>query len=147
MRAALLDCGPMVALLDAADARHEWTVKRAGELRWKLATTGPVITEAMFLLQDAEGGVESLTGLIRELRVEVMDVFDLASLEMASRLMGKYRNVPMDFADATLVIAAERLGLAEILTLDERGFRTYRFGGNRGFTLVLQDWAESQATD
>lgn len=45
----------------------------------------------------------------------------------------------MDFADATLVLLAERLGTRGILTLDERGFRTFRFAGKKHFRLVLQD--------
>jgi predicted nucleic acid-binding protein len=42
----------------------------------------------------------------------------------------------MDFAHATLVLLANELGAGDILTLDERGFRTYRFGGSRRFNLV-----------
>lgn len=45
----------------------------------------------------------------------------------------------MDFADATLSLLAERLATPSILTLDERGFRTFRFAGKRHFRLVLQD--------
>jgi predicted nucleic acid-binding protein len=42
----------------------------------------------------------------------------------------------MDFTDATLVLLANDLGTGDILTLDERGFRTYRFRGSRRFNLV-----------
>jgi hypothetical protein len=42
----------------------------------------------------------------------------------------------MDFADATLVLLADELGAGDILTLDQRGFRTYRFRGSRRFNLV-----------
>jgi hypothetical protein len=45
----------------------------------------------------------------------------------------------MDFADATLVLAASLLKVPDILTLDERGFRTYRFARNQAFRLFLQD--------
>jgi len=59
----------------------------------------------------------------------------LGSLERAAALMAKYDDVPMDFADATLVSLAEETDVTEILTLDIRGFRTYRVGGRRFFTL------------
>lgn len=53
--------------------------------------------------------------------------------------MEAYRDTPMDFGDATLVVLAERLNCPDILTLNERDFRTFRYGRNRRFRLVLQD--------
>jgi hypothetical protein len=64
-------------------------------------------------------------------------VIELASLRAAVALMKQYRDTPMDFADATLVLLAEELGLLDILTLDRRGFSTYRIGRGRAFRLVL----------
>jgi predicted nucleic acid-binding protein len=43
----------------------------------------------------------------------------------------------MDFADATLVWIAESSGTDKIITLDRRGFSSFRFGKNRRFELVL----------
>jgi uncharacterized protein len=57
------------------------------------------------------------------------------NLTRASALMEKYRDIPMDFADATLVSLAEETDTGEILTLDRRGFGTYRMHGNKAFTL------------
>lgn len=53
--------------------------------------------------------------------------------------MHRYADTPMDFADATLVVLAGELETKQVLTLDERGFRTYRYGRNAAFHLVLQD--------
>jgi predicted nucleic acid-binding protein len=50
--------------------------------------------------------------------------------------MEQYRNVPMDFADATLVVLAEDLDLNAVFTLDRRGFGVYRFHGRRSFQIV-----------
>lgn len=50
--------------------------------------------------------------------------------------MEKYRDVPMDFADATLVALAEEMEVEEIFTLDMRGFRTYRIAGKRAFKIL-----------
>ncbi len=55
----------------------------------------------------------------------------------AAELMAKYADTPMDFADATLVLLAEELGVMDILTLDRRGFSTYRTGKGKAFRLVL----------
>jgi uncharacterized protein len=46
-------------------------------------------------------------------------------------------DTPMDFADATLVALAEQLGLSDILTLDCRGFSTYKTSKGKRFRLVL----------
>ena len=43
----------------------------------------------------------------------------------------------MDFADATLVLLAEEVGVTEILTLDRRGFSTYPNREGKGFRLIL----------
>jgi len=51
--------------------------------------------------------------------------------------MEKYSDVPMDYADATLVLLAEHLGVFEILTLDRRGFSAYRSSRGKRFSLVL----------
>lgn len=69
------------------------------------------------------------------LRIE--DFSDATSLAEAARRMEKYRNLPMDYADATLVLLAERLRLFDILTLDRRGFSVYRTARGKHLTLVL----------
>ena len=51
--------------------------------------------------------------------------------------MKKYRDTPMDFADATLVLLAEQVSVLDMLTLDRRGFLTYRTAGGKAFRLVL----------
>ena len=55
----------------------------------------------------------------------------------AARLMAKYADTPMDYADATLVLLAEELGVTDVATLDTRGFSTYRTAKGKAFRLVL----------
>jgi predicted nucleic acid-binding protein len=50
--------------------------------------------------------------------------------------MERYRNVPMDFADATLVVLAEELETGCVFTLDRRGFSVYRMHRNRAFQII-----------
>jgi predicted nucleic acid-binding protein len=59
-----------------------------------------------------------------------------ASLKRVSALMEKYRNVPMDFADASLVALGEELQTDWAFTLDRRGFSTYRMHRNRAFQII-----------
>jgi uncharacterized protein len=137
VNAFLLDCGPLVALLDKRDSLHQQTRARFAGLTGILVTTGPVITEAMFLVQDLQGGPNALCALLDALQVQVEDVFDQGSLAIAADLMAKYENIPMDFADASLVLLASRLANGKILTWDERGFGVYRYGRGKTFKLCL----------
>lgn len=139
MSAVLLDTGPIVASLDRSDPHHEWVMQRFSSIRGHVLTTGAIVTEASFFLQDATGGIERLVDLIDRLRVEIWDCFSLQILRSAEKLVTAYADTPMDFADATLVLAAEHYGIGEIATLDQRGFRTFRYGRNKSFRLLLQE--------
>jgi predicted nucleic acid-binding protein len=69
-----------------------------------------------------------------------MEVFDLTQapeLREAALLMKRYADTPMDFADATLVLLAEAVGVNDILTLDRCGFAVYRTRNGRTFRNVL----------
>ncbi|WP_228015545.1 PIN domain-containing protein [Leptolyngbya ectocarpi] len=53
--------------------------------------------------------------------------------------MNQYSNLPMDLADASLVILAEHLGHGRILSVDQRDFNTYRWKNQHPFeNLMLQ---------
>jgi uncharacterized protein len=56
-------------------------------------------------------------------------------VDRAGSLMRKYRDVPMDYADATLVALAEELDTSNVFTLDLGGFRTYRWKTRRAFKI------------
>ena len=139
MSPLLLDTGPIVASLDHSDPYHQWVMQRFSAIHGRPLTTGAVITEAMFFLQDIRDGSRNLVTLVEALRLEIWDCFSTSTLRSAERLMATYDDAPMDFADATLVLAAEHYSVRDIVTLDERGFRTFRYGRNKSFRLLLQD--------
>jgi len=139
MRPLLLDTGPIVASLDRSDPYHLWVMQRFSSIHGRVLTTGAVITEAMFFLQDIRDGTQNLVTLVEALRLEIWDCFSTDTLRSAERLLATYDDAPMDFADATLVLAAEHYRVCDIVTLDERGFRTFRYGRNKSFRLLLQD--------
>jgi predicted nucleic acid-binding protein len=103
----------------------------------RLLTTGAVITEAFYFLSEVRNGPASLATFLETSGTEVRDAFAPKALSAAARLMDKYADTPMDFSDATLVWLAEESGIDRVLTLDRRGFLTYRFGKSRRFKLVL----------
>ena len=51
-------------------------------------------------------------------------------------LMKRYRDLPMDLADAALVRIAERQKLREVFTLDKKDFSVYRPSRMGRFVIV-----------
>jgi uncharacterized protein len=135
----LVDTGPLVAYLDRGDPSHEFVRFGWEPIAGRFVTTAAVFTEAMHFLRPVQNGAETLVDLFREGSLLLEDVFQLPMLGRAAKLMARYQNVSMDFADATLVVLAEDLNAPNILTLDERGFRTFRYRRNKLFRLLLQD--------
>jgi predicted nucleic acid-binding protein len=137
MTSWLLDTGPLVAALNRRDPDHARCVAALTAFSGSLLTTGAVVTEAMHFWSAFPGGAETLIGFLDDAQVDIRDCFAPLQLHAATRLMKKYADTPMDFTDATLVLLADETGFDQIVTLDERGFRTYRFRSTRRFQLVL----------
>ena len=137
MKTWLIDTGPIVAYLDAGDPAHLDVAERLDSFTGQLATTSAVITEAMHLLAVTRDGPRLLAGFVSASGLEVYDLCRPPELHGAVSLMDKYADTPMDFADATLVLLAEGLNVHDILTLDRRGFSTYRTRQRRHLQLVL----------
>lgn len=133
----LLDTGPLVAYLDAADPAHERVCARLDEFTGQLATTAAVITEGMYFVGELPSGPRLLAEFVAASRMQVADLAQATDLRRAAALMEKYSDTPMDYADATLILLAERLKVEEILTLDRRGFSTYRTPAGEGLRQVL----------
>lgn len=134
MRSVLLDTGALVALLDRSEKHHDAFVKWFQEFEGQLLTTEPVLTETTYLIgPKAQNQVTSIEFILQEGAVLIPQ--SRASLSRAKKLMEKYSNVPMDFADATLVTLAEETNVNEILTLDHRGFQIYRLNGKKSFII------------
>jgi predicted nucleic acid-binding protein len=134
----LIDTGPLVAYLDASEPSHERIADSLEAFRGGLVTSGAVITEAMHFLGDVRGGAAALAEFAGRSGMSVYDVCQPADLKEAAALMERYADTPMDFADATLVLLAQALGSRDVLTLDRRGFTTYRTADGKAFKLVLE---------
>ena len=139
MKFWLLDTGPIVAFLDPRDAEHETVAAVMGSFSGRLVTTSAVVVEAMYLLGSVRSGALLLIEFLLASLTDVHECTSLESLTEAAHLMAKYADVPMDFADATLVLLAERLKVHRVCTLDRRGFRAYRTRTRKAFQLVLDE--------
>ena len=121
----LVDAGPLVALLNPADRGHARCAASLKTLHGPLVTGWPVITEAMYLLGYAWQAQERLWDMLTEGHVAVLPLDDGDYPRMRS-LMSRYRDLPMDLADAALVRLAERERIRRVFTLDRRDFALYR---------------------
>jgi predicted nucleic acid-binding protein len=133
----LVDTGPLVAYLDAEDPRHDEVVRRLDPFRGQLITTSAVVTEAMHFVAADSRGPRLLVDWVAASGLVVYDFCQPLELRAAVALMERYADTPMDFADASLLLLAEALQAYDILTLDRRGFSTYRTRDGRSLRLVL----------
>lgn len=133
----LADTGPLVALFDPADGDHERCRTILASIEEPLCTTVPVLTEAFHLLTPGSIGSQRLMDFITGQGLSVWFLDDRA-LVRAFELMIRYADHPMDLADASLVVVAERLKLRKIFTIDRNDFATYRIKqGHRHLTFEV----------
>jgi predicted nucleic acid-binding protein len=133
--AVLVDAGPLVALLDKSDPHHNACKRVFEAMRDPLQTVWPAFTEAMYLLSFAW---EAQAALWEFVESGVIGFCDLGSDDAPRmrELMAKYRDQPMDLADAALVCVAERERLRRVFTIDRRDFSVYRPKRIGRFTLL-----------
>jgi uncharacterized protein len=131
----LVDAGPLIAIIEPTDRHHAACVAALRTLRAPLMTVWPAFTEAMYLLRGAARSQAALWGMLESggLHLASLDAEDASGMRL---LMERYRDQPMDLADAALVHVAQRDGLRDIFTIDRRHFAVYRLGPRARFRIV-----------
>lgn len=133
-----VDTGFLFALLDKSDAWHSRAARHAPTAQEGWITTWPVLTETTHLMTSRLG-----TRFAQALMAEVADggivVWDIAPDQIGRipEMMERYATLPMDLADASLVLLAEHLGHGRILTTDQRDFSSYRWKTRKPFHNLL----------
>lgn len=131
----LVDAGPLVALLNGDDAHHERCREVLISLREPMLTVWPAFTEAMYLLGFSSEAQDALWEMLGTDALRMAD-FGEDDCSRARVLMRKYRDLPMDLADAALVCIAERERIRRVFTIDRRDFSVYRPLGIGRFEIV-----------
>jgi predicted nucleic acid-binding protein len=133
----LVDTGPLVALFDPKDQDHLACRKILEDIVEPLYTTEAVLTEVLHLLIPGSKGAEGVKAFF------VREFISLVSLNKqditrAFTLMDKYQDLPMDFADATLIVVGENLKTDKVFTLDFNDFGVYKIQkGHKYYSLNL----------
>ena len=134
----IADTGFWLALSSRRDAAHIRAVAVAEKLTEPLITTWPVLTESCHLLSQRVNGDAPLK-LIASYRRGAFKVREMPE-DCGDRLlalMEHYADLPMDLADASLVLLAEQIGHGRILSTDRRDFKTYRWKNRHPFKNLL----------
>ena len=134
----IADSGYWVALGNNKDKFHRQAIKVFTQLTDVPITTWPVITEVCYLLE-RDCGFKPQQAFLQALENGSSRLFELRAGHLAKiqSLMQKYADLPMDLADASMVILAEELGHGRILSTDERDFKTYRWKNREPFENLL----------
>jgi predicted nucleic acid-binding protein len=135
VKPTLLDTGVIVALLDRSEKHHALSVSVMEGFERPLVTCEAVIAESCYLLRGLPGAPETVLQNVERGVFQIPFQLSRSAAPVRS-IMRKYRDLPVDFADACLIYLAEELNTGDILTLDG-DFQVYRWRRNRPFNLLV----------
>jgi predicted nucleic acid-binding protein len=123
----LIDAGPLIALFDKDDHYHSKIKKFIAKNNYKFVSTLAVITEVTHMLDfNISVQVDFLEWIMN--KGVILHEIQQNDFPRIIELTKKYSDLPMDFADATLVVAAEKTGIKSIISIDA-DFDVYRLPG------------------
>lgn len=131
----LLDTGALVCLLDRSQNRHEEFVRFFDDWAGEVVSSEAVLTEATHLLGRLPGGTKACLDFFLAGGALLVPTTP-ASLRRSRDLIEAYDDLPMDFADSTLVALAEELDTNRVFTTDRKDFSLYRIRGRGHFSIV-----------
>lgn len=132
----ILDTGPWVALIDRSESRHPICVQWLKEFSGNLYSTEAVLTEVLYLLNFSIIAQCAAIDFVLKSIVEILPP-NMQSLRKTKNLMKKYADLPMDYADATLVCLAAEARIQNVATFDKKDFSIYSLPAKKKFKLVL----------
>jgi len=131
----LLDTGGLVSLIDRRQPAHASCVEALSGWRGIVVSTEAVLAEACHLLAATPRARRACVDTFLDGAATLLPL-TTPMLRRAQSLMDRYEDLPMDFADATLVAVAEALDASTVLTTDRRDFGIYRIHGSRAFRIL-----------
>ena len=123
MNRVILDTGPLVAWLCPRDEHHAWVRRVFAEVTPGSLTCEAVLAEACHLVAKEAVTQARDIQFIRRVRLQPVSLSN--ELETVGRLLDRYADTPMDFADACVLRLAELYPDAVVCTTDT-DFRFYR---------------------
>ena len=134
----IADTGFWLALGSRSDRYHYLASHTFQQISEPLVTTWPVVTETCYFLLKRHGNNAQIA-FLSNISNDAFKIHDLTvkDTQRITRLMSQYSDLPMDFADASLIVLAEHLQDGRILSSDRRDFSTYRWNDNEPFENLM----------
>ncbi len=123
----LLDTSFLYALNDRRDRNHPSSIEYLHTLSASLLLPTSVLPEVCYLLDSRLGHTAMrrfLGGLVAS-DIELVSI-EAEGMQRVTEILAQYADARLDFADATIIALAERLGITRILTFDRRDFSIVR---------------------
>ena len=117
MKSILIDAGPLIALFDKSDQFHQKALSFIKEFKGFLWTTWPVITEVSHMLDFHVSVQINFLEWVRRGGLQLVELKE-ADIKRLIEFCQKFQDVPMDLADASLMVVAEEKNLKEIASID-----------------------------
>jgi predicted nucleic acid-binding protein len=136
MKKILIDSGPLIALFDRNDKYHLASIKFIKDNNSELVTTLASVTETLHLLDFNRNAQIDFLDWVKAGAV-TLEPISSDDLHRIKELIIKYLDLPMDFADACLVLLGEKLNINTVATID-RDFDVYRLKGKKPFTTLIK---------
>jgi predicted nucleic acid-binding protein len=137
----LVDASAVLQLASPSGDRHGDVLRVIDALDGPFLLSPFVLAELDYMLIERLGQGRQL-----ELLSQVADgSYELAEfgrhdVEAAAAVMSRYADLRVGLADASIVVLAEKHGIVDVLTFDQRHFRAMRGPSGRPFRLLPDDY-------
>ena len=134
MQSVLVDAGPLIALFNRSDRYHSRALKFIENVTGSMVTSLPIVSEVMANLDfSVDAQLAALSWIGKSTRIDTSTIDDIPRI---LQIVEKYRDLPADFGDASLVALGERTGILDVATVDH-DFGVYRTSSKKRFTNVF----------
>jgi len=132
-----VDAGPLYAYVDADDRHHQSCLDLLSSHPGPLVVPVLVIAEVTYLI-GTRLGPEPEVRFLEDFAVGAFSVEPVRAGDWLriAELVWRYRDFPLGTVDASIVVAAERLEIVEIATIDHRHFGAMRPAHTQAFALL-----------
>jgi predicted nucleic acid-binding protein len=137
----LVDTSAALQLASSTGSRHEDVVRVVEQLDGPFLLSPFVLAELDYMLIERHGQERQLAllGQVVEGAYELAE-FGRGDVEAARGVMGRYADLRVGLADASIVVLAERHATTDLLSFDQRHFRAMSGPGGRPFRLLPDDF-------
>ena len=124
MQKTLIDSGPIIALFDRSDNYHNIVLNFLKNYKGELITSLAVVTEVSHML---DFNLNVQIDFLKWIELGGLKIYNISHNDIANirEMMQKYTNIPMDFADASLMYIANKEDIKDIISIDS-DFDIYR---------------------